>query len=77
MIEEKISCDQCGIQKKDANHWICLDDTPPGPLFAPWGDVTYRDYRKHLCGEKCASVLLSRAIADWQQKAMEAANGEA
>ena len=74
-ITENITCDVCGTQKGEANHWMLwrageivpgVDGKVGGVQFAPWHPELYHLYR-HLCGESCAARLLSRSIEDWQQ----------
>ena len=71
-LAEKITCDQCGIVKGPANHWILWHKVgEPGTFiyFSPWDD----DYtfKGHLCGESCAGKMLSKSIEEWGKR-----NGE-
>src|SRR3984957_15876966 len=74
-LTEKITCDICGIQKGEANHWMLWSTEffMPGPngeiggiRFAPWHKDLYRDYH-HLCGEACASKLLAKSVTEWRE----------
>lgn len=69
-LTEKITCDQCGIVKGPANHWLLWYKVSFGIFIGPWDE----DYVKngHLCGERCAGVMLSKAVEDWGR-----GNGEA
>ena len=76
-VNEKITCDVCGIQKGEANHWMLfkpdysmpgLDGDIGGIRLAPWHPELYREY-SHLCGEACAGRLLARSIAEWREVA--------
>lgn len=65
---EKVTCDVCGIQKGEANHWIMWLETQEGPgpgevTFKPWTE----HYQKwnHVCGESCAGKLLTKVVASW------------
>jgi hypothetical protein len=57
----------CGIQKKTSNHWVLAKATSHGITFMPWdtdlarsGDIIV------LCGEGCATALLSRSLGEWK-----------
>ncbi len=74
-VNEKITCDICGVQKGEANHWMLwtTEFFVPGPRgeiggvrFAPWHKDLYRDYN-HLCGESCAGKLLAKSVAEWRE----------
>jgi hypothetical protein len=76
-VTEKITCDICGIQKGEANHWmlwkpeIALSGSHGevgGIRFAPWHKDLYREY-SHLCGEACASRLLAKSVEEWREMA--------
>jgi len=75
---EKITCDVCGTEKGESNHWMLW--TRDGSLsggrkempeirFLPWHGELYREYR-HLCGESCAGKLLAKAINEWREKSV-------
>ena len=66
-LTEKITCDQCGIVKGPANHWI-LWSNPLG--FEPWGPEYVN--LGHLCGESCAGKMLSKSIEEWGKRDGEA-----
>lgn len=64
-----ITCDVCGVEKRETNHWLIAvtsvssaADNPGiafGPLGAPVRDDP--DFKiEHLCGESCALKHLSR-----------------
>lgn len=67
MIVARISCDICGIAKGEENHWLIAVTWPDmlGILFGPARMTPPGENAKveHLCGEACAHVRLSRAIA--------------
>lgn len=64
-VSEKITCDVCGIQKGEANHWIMVHfGNGATPRFLPW-DGQFREYDAHLCGESCAGKMLAQSIASW------------
>jgi hypothetical protein len=58
----------CGVQKKTTNHWILAIVTSTSIRFVPWNTaLALRDDVIVLCGERCATALLSRSLGDWKQ----------
>jgi hypothetical protein len=58
----------CGIQKKTSNHWVLAQLTPRGISFSPWdNDLARSSDVIVLCGEACATALLSRALGGWKE----------
>jgi hypothetical protein len=67
----------CGIEKKTSNHWILATHTPSSLTFAPWDtNLALRDDVIVLCGEGCATALLSRSLGEWVQPAFSDDAGE-
>jgi len=65
---ETYSCDVCGVQRGPSNHWIVAFPIGIKMWFSPWNELTIEDDAKglqHICGQKCASTLLSRTIEGW------------
>ncbi len=65
----------CGVQKKTSNHWVLAKVTARGISFMPWdSQLAHCDDIIVLCGEGCATALLSRSLGEWKQAdmAMEA-----
>ena len=57
----------CGVQKKTSNHWVLAKVTPKGITFMPWdSQLAHRDDIIVLCGEGCATSLLSRSLGEWK-----------
>lgn len=63
------SCDECGILRKEANHWFRA--LVQGGMFtiAPWSNQLFFGTAKfaeskvlHLCSESCAVKAMCRAI---------------
>lgn len=55
-------CEECGIEKKDSNHWFGMTTYDVGLTIWSWryrviGDPVY-------CGEKC----LTKALSQWLEK---------
>jgi hypothetical protein len=67
----------CGVQKKTSNHWILATYTPGNLRFAPWDtNLALRDDVIVLCGEGCATALLSRSLGEWKQPTFSGDPGE-
>jgi hypothetical protein len=57
----------CGIQKKTSNHWVLAKVSRSDVRFMPWdANLALRDDIVVLCGEGCASALLSRVMGEWK-----------
>jgi hypothetical protein len=58
----------CGRQKQTSNHWVLTRVTPNGITFMPWDwNLAMSDDIVVLCGEGCASALLSRSLGEWKR----------
>jgi hypothetical protein len=58
----------CGTQKKTTNHWVLARVTPGGVSFMPWNfDLAVSRDIVVLCGEGCATALLSRSLGEWKE----------
>jgi hypothetical protein len=64
MIRQAISCDICGAEKKQTNHWF-VAHTHAGELrVAGWNaNGRMRAGAKHLCGQVCLHKLMDEFIA--------------
>ncbi len=64
MIRQAISCDICGAEKRQTNHWF-VAYTQGGELrVAPWNsNGRMRAGAKHLCGQTCLHKLMDEFIA--------------
>jgi hypothetical protein len=64
MIRQAISCDICGAEKKQTNHWF-VAYTHAGELrVSGWGvQGKIRAASKHLCGQTCLHKLVDEFIA--------------
>lgn len=74
MIRTIFSCDQCGVEKKESNHWVLAYRIRGHLLFVPWATdpdtlpLQYNSEVYHLCGEGCSARLLSADIFSWHQE---------
>jgi hypothetical protein len=60
----------CGIQKKTTNHWVLAKVTTSNITFMPWDtNLAFEKDIIVLCGEGCASALLSRYMGEWKRSA--------
>jgi hypothetical protein len=61
------TCDECGVQKQQSNHWL-IGLAKQWMEFWPWDEVmASRPEYLHLCGEGCAAKVLSKQIASWKE----------
>ena len=63
------SCDECGILRKEANHWFRAVAQLGMFTIAPWNNETMLAPRLdwggkvlHLCSESCAVKAMCKAI---------------
>lgn len=78
-------CDECGVEKKETNHWyLVLDDFGkdknlsllgcPGIAIVPWNDGLAKSLGlKHICGQNCATAIFSRWLSYGQLESVVAA----
>jgi hypothetical protein len=59
----------CGRQKQTSNHWVLAKVTASGSItFMPWDwNMAMNSDIIVLCGEGCASALLSRSLGEWKR----------
>jgi hypothetical protein len=58
----------CGVEKKTSNHWVLARITGNGITFMPWDwNLALSSDIIVLCGEGCASALLSRSMGEWKR----------
>jgi hypothetical protein len=67
------TCDECGTQKKETNHWVLGQyGTYRGrPIVSvmSWDDVAALDAdTEHFCGTPHAQLWVGKRINEWQQK---------
>jgi hypothetical protein len=64
MIRQAISCDICGAEKKQTNHWFVAYAHAGELRVSGWKpDRRMRAGAKHLCGQTCLHKLLDEFIA--------------
>jgi len=78
VIRQAISCDICGAEKKQTNHWFVGYEQAGELRVSGWNSrLKLRPGTKHLCGQTCLHKLvdefMARAIAARVQPAEELA----
>ena len=74
MIRQAISCDVCGSEKKQTNHWFVAYDQGGELRVSGWSSRNrLRPGSKHLCGQTCLHKLLD----DFMAKAVTARSSKA
>ena len=64
MIRQSISCDVCGMEKKQTNHWFVAREHGGELHLGAWGARSRaRAGVKHLCGQTCLHKLVDEFIA--------------
>jgi hypothetical protein len=74
VIRQAISCDICGTEKKQTNHWFVAYDQGGELRVSGWSSRNrLRPGSKHLCGQTCLHKLvdefMARAISTKPQQA--------
>ena len=67
-ITETITCDVCGKQKQQTNHWWMYDRPlkaypDSGFVVWQWDDKHAKQY-KSACGQEC----ITKAVNEWMQE---------
>lgn len=64
MIRQAISCDICGAEKKQTNHWFVASEQAGELRVSGWSSRNrLRTGSKHLCGQTCLHKLLDEFLA--------------
>jgi hypothetical protein len=64
MIRQAISCDICGNEKKQTNHWFVAYNQNGELRVSGWGTRNrLRPGSKHLCGQTCLHKLVDEFMA--------------
>jgi hypothetical protein len=74
VIRQAISCDICGTEKKQTNHWFVAYDQGGELRVSGWSSRNrLRPGSKHLCGQTC----LHKLVDDFMAKAVTARTSQA
>jgi hypothetical protein len=64
VIRKAISCDICGTEMLNPNHWFVAYDHGPELRISAWsGHNRLRAAARHLCGQKCLHKLVDAFMA--------------
>jgi hypothetical protein len=64
VIRQAISCDICGTEKKQTNHWFVACDLGGELRVSGWKSrMRLRPGTKHLCGQTCLHKLVDEFMA--------------
>ena len=64
MIRQAISCDICGTEMLNANHWFVANDRGPELRISAWSARNrIKAGVRHLCGHKCLHKLVDDFMA--------------
>ncbi|NYF77888.1 hypothetical protein HDF17_000175 [Granulicella arctica] len=71
---ELITCDVCGIQRKEANHWFRFRHLAMDVSFYPAHSPNEIDLHpfSDACSEACCMTVLSRTLSSWSKTPEEA-----
>lgn len=65
MIRQAISCDVCGAEKKQTNHWfVAYDQSDELRVCAFNSRTRLKSGSKHLCGQACLHKLVDEFISN-------------
>jgi hypothetical protein len=77
LIRQAISCDICGSEKRQTNHWFVAYDQAGELRVAGWSSRNrLRPGSKHLCGQTCLHKLVDEFMAKAISGRSEAAGEE-
>jgi hypothetical protein len=65
MRSESVTCDVCGISKREVNHWLVMSKNKRSFLVDCFQSV---DKGNDICGEECAH----KALSQWFQEVQDA-----
>jgi len=64
VIRQAISCDICGAEKKQTNHWFVVSEQGGELRVSGWSSrIRLRAGTKHLCGQTCLHKLVDEFMA--------------
>ena len=63
VIRQVITCDVCGSQKRQTNHWFAAYEESGELRIGGWNSLhRLSPDTQHLCGEACAHKLISQFL---------------
>jgi hypothetical protein len=74
VIWQAITCNVCGSEKRQTNHWFVSYEESGELRIAPWNSPRLSCAgTKHLCGERCLHKLISHFLWELPGKSTELA----
>lgn len=71
-MQQVISCDICGAQKRQANHWFLVREECGELHIGGWNPrQLFLPGIRHLCGETCLHKLISQDLMKVGSSAMQ------
>jgi endogenous inhibitor of DNA gyrase (YacG/DUF329 family) len=58
-----VTCDECGAERKEANHWFSLLSSPTSPRLSTFDDAdrsSEPSFRLDYCGQRCYITAIQR-----------------
>jgi len=67
-MQKVYTCNICGVDHKDANHWFVASTSLEGIELHTWAWAIHEELlddgqTKHLCGQVCAHKFVDRFMA--------------
>jgi hypothetical protein len=64
VIRQSISCDMCGAQRRETNHWFIAYEHAGELRVGDWtSQRMLSPGTRHICGERCLHKLMSEFLA--------------
>jgi hypothetical protein len=65
MKKQVFTCDECGAERKEANHWfVAVPYSGGGFSLSAWPVNCMVDGCSHLCGQACVHTFTDRYMSD-------------
>lgn len=75
MIQQAITCDICGIEKRQTNHWFLVREESGELRISGWNSLhILLPGTRHLCGETCVHKLISQDLMRLGSGGLESAD---
>lgn len=62
-IRNAYSCDICGKDKQQVNHWWMMSFDGESLHLDPWHEEDAEEAAKHLCGQECVIKAVSEYLS--------------
>lgn len=64
MLIQSVTCDNCGVQKKESNHWFTVTKDGEGIIIRRMHQEDLSEEEQHICGETCLEKTILKMIPD-------------